>query len=371
MNKKLVKIIPITLCMFLTFTSCTEKANKISSEVSLAIQKESTEATEEKQIDKFENNKKIEDIYTKVLDNIDTYTFVEYGEEGNVTYSYDLVNTNSSDIPQLVVAQNTDYGLANIKIFSPNDDFTKEITSDEIYPIGVASAGGFRADITQSENRDALLYTSISAGTGVETKEKIITSIGNDNLELQSEVIWEGLIDSMAEDNSFKIDFTDIAGRKKIESLANTKDGEFRNSIEIINESKANENNKSEDKSLESKIQAERNAGKMVVSGLVRVFSHKELVEYENVYADTFPDYGETYVVLLLDNPVDINMQSGGGPYYFTHTAKAIKLPSNLDYYNNKHITISFTADDGIWPSEVTIPVDAPLMNSVNVLGEK
>lgn len=141
MNKKLVKIIPITLCMFLTFTSCSEKENKISSEVSVAIQKEATEATEEKQIDKSKNNKKIADIYTKVLDNIDTYTFVEYGEEGNITYSYDLVNTNSSDIPQLVVLQNTDYGLANIKIFSPDDAFTKEITSDEIYPIGVASAG--------------------------------------------------------------------------------------------------------------------------------------------------------------------------------------------------------------------------------------
>lgn len=235
MNKKLIKIFPITLCMFLTFTSCTEKANKISSEVSVAIQKESTEATEEKQIDPSENNKKIADLYNKVLDNIESYTFTEYGEEGNVTYSYELVNTNSSDIPQLLVAQNTDYGLANIKIFSPNDDFTKEITTDEIYTIGITSAGGFRADITQSENRDALLYTSISAGTGVATKEKITTSIENDNLELQSEVVWEGLLDSMAEDNSFKINFIYIADRKKIENLTNIIDGEFRNSIGTTN----------------------------------------------------------------------------------------------------------------------------------------
>lgn len=371
MNKKLVKIIPITLCMFLTFTSCSEKANKISSEVSVAIQKESTEATEEKQIDKRENNKKIADIYTKVLDNIDTYSFVEYGEEGSVTYSYDLVNTNSSDIPQLVVAQNTDYGLANIKIFSANNDFTKEITSDETYPIGFASAGGFRADITQSENRDALLYTSISAGTGVATKEKITTSIEDDNLELQSEDIWEGLIDSMAEDNSIKINFTDIADRKKIENLANTIDGEFTNSIGTTNDAKANENNKSEDKSLESKVQAERNAGKMIVSGLVRVFSHKELVEYQNVSSGIFPDYGETYVLLLLEDYEDINMQSGGGPGHFTRKVKTIVLPANLASYDNKHITISFTADDGIWPSDSTLTMDAPIMNSVNVLGEK
>lgn len=39
----------------------------------------------------------------------------------------------------------------------------------------------------------------------------------------------------MTEDNSFKIDFTDIADRKKIENLTNIIDGEFRNSIGTTN----------------------------------------------------------------------------------------------------------------------------------------
>ena len=272
---------------------------------------------------------------------------------------------NKSDVPDLIVLQNTEYGISIIKIFSTNSDFTQEITSDENLTIGVARAGGFRGNIHQNKNHNALIYNTLSSGTGEGTIEEITSSIENNNLQLKKELIWEGRNDKSPEMNLFEIKYSDISDRKAIENLASIIIGEFRKTVYQSNDKNETEQ---ENNSIESQIQEEIDAGKMVVSGLVKVFNHDEMVEYQDFDPEILPDMGESYVVLILEEPEEITMHSGGGPDYLTRTTNLIKLPDDMNNYEGQNITISFGSDDGFWQSDVSLPMDAPRMREVKVL---
>ena len=53
------------------------------------------------------------------------------------------------------------------------------------------------------------------------------------------------------------------------------------------------ESKENTDKSLEEKIKAERNAGNMVATGVVRVFNHNEMIAYQKLNPKMLPDMGE------------------------------------------------------------------------------
>ena len=106
----------------------------------------------------------------------------------------------------------------------------------------------------------------------------------------------------------------------------------------------------------------------MVVSGTVKIFTHDEMVSYQNQNPQIFPDMGEIYVILLLDDFEDINMHLSADPEYKTYSVNMIKLPDDMADYAGQRITISFTPDDGYWQSDASLPVGAPRMNTVNVL---
>ena len=306
------------------------------------------------------------------MDNIDAYTFIEDIQEANIDYSYALVNMNDSDIPQLIVAQNNnEYGLSYIKVFHSNDNFTKALTSDEVIQIGVASAGGFRGFLAQNEDLNGLDYITVSSGTGEGFKEEIIASVDKDNLILQRDTVWEGSINELSNANTSDIDFIDIVDRNKLDDLASIKDGEYKKTIaKKIDEIKSLEEaeNEEENSNMKDQAQEENDNGRMVVSGTVKVFTNDEMVSYQNQNPQIFPDMGESYVILLLDNYADINMISSSDPYYITNSVNIIKLPDDMADYVDQRITVSFGPDDGYWPSDASLPVGAPRMNTVNVL---
>ena len=183
MDRKIIHLISLYLCLCLALSSCSNKEKqKVENSTGKSQTEETTSKDVEKGKDKLEKKEEAKDkkeetdksedykkaglLYNKILDNIDSYEFSDMGEDAEITYTYDLVYTRSSDIPDLLVAQNTEYGLSYLKIFSPNDDFTKEISADEIITIGVASAGGFRGVISQNADFTSLLYTTFLSGTG-------------------------------------------------------------------------------------------------------------------------------------------------------------------------------------------------------------
>lgn len=392
MNKFICKKISLALCFALSLSACSEKTKENSTKptdqtkIETASEKEDKKISESNENDKSinetsdveekedlsENNIRLSSLYNKVLDNIDAYTFIEDIQEANIDYSYALVNMNDSDIPQLIVAQNNnEYGLSYIKVFHSNDNFTKALTSDEVIQIGVASAGGFRGFLAQNEDLNGLDYITVSSGTGEGFKEEIIASVDKDNLILQRDTVWEGSINELSNANTSDIDFIDIVDRNKLDDLASIKDGEYKKTIaKKIDEIKSLEEaeNEEENSNMKDQAQEENDNGRMVVSGTVKVFTNDEMVSYQNQNPQIFPDMGESYVILLLDNYEDINMISSSDPYYITNSVNIIKLPDDMADYVDQRITVSFGPDDGYWPSDASLPVGAPRMNTVNVL---
>lgn len=373
MNKKLLKLTGLALGLMLSLTACSEKPKENTEDSSEIVQKE--EVADEKKEEKVEeeknpskNNQKLAKLYNKVLDDIGSYEFSDV-EDGKYTYSYALVKTDEADYPQLLVAQDTDFGLSYLKFFKANDDFTDVFHDDELISIGVASAGGFRGMLAQNADHNGLIYTTFMSGTGQGQEEKITSSIEDKALKLKREVIWEGRIDTLDKDDSKEIDFSEIEDRDKLYGLADIKDWEYVKSLEENKEEKSEDINKEKvEKQRENESKVQSQPGTMVATGVVRVFNHNEMIAYQKLNPKMLPDMGEYYAVLILDKPMDVTLPSGGGDGNSTRNVDIISLPEDLMSYKDKRITISFTPRDGYWQSDVSLPMDAPRMNQVKVL---
>lgn len=98
------------------------------------------------------------------------------------------------------------------------------------------------------------------------------------------------------------------------------------------------------------------------------MFTHDEMIEYQDINPEPLPDMGEIYVVLLADEAVDITLLTGAGDGYHTNTSDIISLPTDMDIYQDQHITISFGPDDGYLQSDFSLPINAARMREVNVI---
>ncbi len=388
MNRKIIHLISLALCLCLALSSCSNKEKqKVENSTGKSQTEETTSKDVEKGKDKLEKKEEAKDkkeetdksedykkaglLYNKILDNIDSYEFNDLGEDQEVTYTYDLVYTKSSDIPDLLIAQNTEYGLSYLKLFSLKDDLTKEISTDEIITIGIASAGDFRGVISQNADFTSLLYTTFLSGTGEGKEEEITTYIKDDSLKLNRDILWEGNISNKAKNEAHKIYFSDIDDREKIESLASNKNEDFRKVLSEIKKKEEADNNEDsviKEEDTQSVSQEQVDSDQTVVSGVVRVFTHDEMIEYQDINPELLPDMGEIYVVLFADEAVDITLLTGGGDGYHTNTSDMISLPTDMDIYQDQHITISFGPDDGHWQSDFSLPINAARMRNVNVI---
>ena len=169
-----------------------------------------------------ENLEKVKQVYTSVLDNMNPEKFNPATKDDGfkTSYTYSLVKLNNLDYPLLLVSQDYDYGISEIKFYYPNKDFTKELSSDEIVSVGVASAGGFRGSIDLSENKDSLSYFTTSAGTGDSSIDNISFELGDENLSVQIKPAWKGNFDEMPKSNTSPIDFTEISDRTAIDNIS-------------------------------------------------------------------------------------------------------------------------------------------------------
>lgn len=237
MMKKTMIALLISLTFILSLTACsskqdttledknlTESANDKSSEDN----EESKDNEENKDLEESsvnqedENLEKVKQVYTSVLDNMNPEKFNPATKDDgfNCTYTYSLVKLNNLDYPLLLVYQDYDYGMSDVKFYYPNKDFTKELSSDEIVPIGVARAGGFRGDIGLSESKDTLSYFCVSSGTGDGSIDDISFELGDENLNVQIKSVWEGSFDDMPESSSSPIDLSDISDRIAIDNIS-------------------------------------------------------------------------------------------------------------------------------------------------------
>ena len=234
MMKKTMIALLISLTFILSLTACsskqdttledknlTESANDKSSEDNEESEK-SKDAEENALAQEDENLEKVKQVYTSILDNMNPEKFNPATKDDgfNCTYTYSLVKLNNLDYPLLLVYQDYDYGMSDVKFYYPSKDFTKELSSDEIVPIGVARAGGFRGDIGLSESKDTLSYFCVSSGTGDGSIDDISFELGDENLNVQIKSVWEGSFDDMPESSSSPIDLSDISDRIAIDNIS-------------------------------------------------------------------------------------------------------------------------------------------------------
>lgn len=242
MKKTMIALL-ISLTFLLSLTACsseqettledknlTESANDKSSEDNEESKgneesednEESKDAEENPAAQEDENLEKVKQVYTSVLDNMNPEKFNPATKDDgfNCTYTYSLVKLNNLDYPLLLVYQDYDYGISDVKFYYPSKDFTKELSSDEIVPVGVARAGGFRGDIGLSESKDTLSYFCVSSGTGDSSIDDISFELGDENLNVQIKPAWKGKFDDMPESNTSPIDFTEISDRTAIDNIS-------------------------------------------------------------------------------------------------------------------------------------------------------
>ena len=217
MKNKRIKLLVIALAILMALTACSTKQSDNSNSKS-----ETKETQQESKTS--DANKKLAKLYTKVLDNVDNYDFGDTSGVQILGYEYALVNMKGIDIPLLFVSQRTDFGISAIRIFSTNENFDKEIMSDEFISVGAAGRGGFRGGITLNENQEALTYVYFSSGSGAATAQEITPVIKDDVINLQEKVFWEGRIDQLPEQKTSEIEFHDISDRTIIEDLESKKD---------------------------------------------------------------------------------------------------------------------------------------------------
>lgn len=384
MKKRWISFICGGLVLLLILTSCGKSPNKTDSEDASSETSElsdtSVSSTEQKKEAApkeatTEKNAKLAKLYGQVLDTIHESDFNASSVNGN--YSYTLVNMNDEDMPQLAVCTETGAGVAAIKFFSADNDYTNVVTNEELFSIGASAAGGFRGGMNQSRKQSSLLYTTFSAGSGDAETQALTTSVKDGKLVIKKNTIWEGKINNKEEDGSFPIDFLPVRDRSTLDKLAKTEDGKVKEALLKIltggkpqSESKANTEQSSTPNTLEGKKRAAVAAGKTVVTGVVKKFNHDEMVAFQKFDPNVLPDMGESYIVLLLENNVDITVHSGdryGG--YQTKSVNLVGLPEEMAAYDGQKITIAFTPDDGYWQTDVSLPMYAPRMHtSIKIL---
>lgn len=385
MKKRWISFICGGLVLLLILTSCGKSPNKTDSEdassetselsdtsVSSMEQKKEAELKEATT----EKNAKLAKLYGQVLDTIGKSDFNVASVNGN--YSYALVNMNGDDMPQLAVCAETGGGgVAAIKLFSADSDYANVVTSQELFSIGASAAGGFRGGMNQSRKQSSLLYTTFFAGSGDAETQALTTSVKDGKLIIKKNTIWEGKINNKEEDGSFPIDFLPVRDRGALDKLAKTEDGKVKEALLKLfsggkpqSQSKANAEQSANSNTLEGKKQAAVAAGKTVVTGVVKKFNHDEMVAFQKFDPNVLPDMGESYIVLLLENNVDITVHSGdryGG--YQTKSVNLVGLPEEMAAYDGQKITIAFTPDDGYWQTDVSLPMYAPRMHtSIKIL---
>lgn len=237
MSKKTMIALLISLAFILSLTACSSEQKttledkNLSEETSDKTSEDNEEnkddeenkgAEENAAAQEDENLEKIKQVYTSVLDNMNPEKFNPATKDDGfkTSYTYSLVKLNNLDYPLLLVSQDYDYGISEIKFYYPNKDFTKELSSDEIVSVGVARAGGFRGDINLSESKDTLSYVCVSSGNGDSSIDDIRIELGDENLNVQIKPAWKGNFDDMPESNTSPIDFTEISDRTAIDNIS-------------------------------------------------------------------------------------------------------------------------------------------------------
>lgn len=387
---KLKKFIVLVLSLFLFVPLCAGCSNQKGSNTKSADSAKKVNVI----------NAKVASLYKKVLANADKYKLNEADSEIDTSqskYSYALVNMSDRDIPELILRKNYKY-VSCSKVFAANKDYTDVVSSNDLICDGVGSAGGFRAVVSQYADSNSLSYVEWSSGTGDTEAYKVTMNIEDSN-PVKQEKYWSGIITDLPKQNTKDINFVSTDDTTLLDNLAKTEDNTYEKTV-----SNKGGNSNSEDKdskkfgkksgkkaskkadskkaasgeSLDRKIKAEKASGRQVVSGTVKVLSYNQVLEAQNIQ-DPNPGYSDpnqTFMILILDNKTSVTLHHSGDmgnpPHPSDATMMAIEDGSQvkqiMEKYVNKKVYVSFTVNDGFFPSDTGLPLGEPRLSNLKVI---
>ncbi len=378
---KLKKFIALVLSLFLFVPLCAGCSNQKGANTKAADSAKKVNVI----------NTKVASLYKKVLANADKYKLNEADSEIDTSkskYSYALVNMSDRDIPELILRKNYKY-VSCSKVFAANKDYSDVVSSNDLICDGVGDVGGFRASLSQYADSNSLRYVEWSSGTGDTEAYKVTMNIADSN-PLKQEKYWSGIITDLPKQNIKDINFVSTNDTTLLDNLAKTEDNTYKKSVSNKggdsnsedkdskkSSKKADSKKAASGESLDSKIKAEKASGRQVVSGTVRVLSYNQVLEAQNIQ-DPNPgsDTNQTFMILILDNKTSVTLHHGGDmgnpPHPSDATMMAIDDGSQakqiMEKYVNKKVYISFTVNDGVFPSDTGLPLGEPRLHNLKVI---
>lgn len=397
---KLKKFIALVLSLFLFVPLCAGCSNQKGANTKAADNAKKVNVI----------NAKVAALYKKVLANADKYDFNKSGYDSELDtsqskYSYALVNMSDRDIPELVLRKNFEY-LPMLKFFAANKDYTDVVSSNDLICDGVGSAGS-RASVSQYADSNSLSYVTWLSGTGYTEAYKVTMNIEDSN-PVKQEKYWSGIITDLPKQNVKDINFVSTDDTTLLDNLAKTEDNTYEKTVsnkggdsnsedkdskksskkadkkadkkdDKKSSKKANSKKAASGESLDSKIKAEKASGRQVVSGTVKVLSYNQVLEAQNIQ-DPNPGYSDpnqTFMILILDNKTSVTLHHSGDmgnpPHPSDATMMAIEDGSQvkqiMEKYINKKVYVSFTVNDGFFPSDTGLPLGEPRLYKLKVIG--
>lgn len=396
---KLKKFIALVLSLFLFVPLCAGCSNQKGANTKAADSAKKVNVI----------NAKVAALYKKVLANADKYDFNKSGYDSELDtsqskYSYSLVNMSDRDIPELVLRKNFEY-LPMLKFFAANKDYTDVVSSNDLICDGVGSAGS-RASVSQYADSNSLSYVTWLSGTGYTEAYKVTMNIEDSN-PVKQEKYWSGIITDLPKQNTKDINFVSTDDTTLLDNLAKTEDNTYEKTVsnkggnsnsedkdskksgkksgkkadkkaDKKSSKKANSKKAASGESLDRKIKAEKASGRQVVSGTVKVLSYNQVLEAQNIQ-DPNPGYSDpnqTFMILILDNKTSVTLHHSGDmgnpPHPSDATMMAIEDCSQvkqiMEKYINKKVYVSFTVNDGVFPSDTGLPLGEPRLSNLKVI---
>ncbi|WP_172120981.1 hypothetical protein [Actinomyces faecalis] len=318
-------------------------------------------------------------VYRQVLANPVQYLGLEDGMvPQEVSYALDALGDSST--PRLVL-QATGLGqdqesLGVLRVISvqPQGEDVEVLDSDHM--VGVASAGGFRGQVTRSSTGEGLIYTWWLSGTG----EGEVTRITADANGFTEEQLCEGQVVQTSclpdGEQGEEITWTDASDTSVLDALEN---GEWEPGASTGASASASQTGGQAEtgqgtplgqggKLTKDQPAATSPDGSPVYTGTVR------MTDYDGVLAlqgqqDPNPGAGQyspgPYALLVLDQPQEVVATNGDGQGTSSRTASMVLLgyadqASAWSQYDGQHISVSHPASQTFWPSDTSLPLGEP-----------
>ena len=344
--KKLKTLLALVIATSLTLVGCGQKA---------------AEEPKKEEENPFE---KVAALYEEQINGHEEIDFAidSYGSE-NATYMYEcaFVNMNDDDIPELLIGKTDEsFGVKYIKVFYYDKESNKLLSPTETIQIGVAGAGGFRADVVASNKKDGLLLNQGSGMNGQFEIARINLDIKEDgtialkNTTLQEYILGDD-VEIETDSEGVTINWYAIDDLSALEQLKAGK-------LDLNKEAEENAESQPKEETEKPKETGVAVDNKTIFQGTLKYLSYNEVLELQGIedpnagYADT----SEKFALLVFDNEIDVTAESGDGTGSYTEKAKMIKLPNFADAanYNGKEMKVKITSM--FWPSDTSLPLSQP-----------